>query len=263
MSAHVLAPEALTTSRRTTRRDPFFAVMSGVTLFIVLAGFTPTLYLRPLFQPPPIPTYLYVHGIVLTAWFVWFFVQTLLVQTGRTRFHRRLGVAGAVLAALVPFAGLMATAGVVSRVVSDGISLDGDASALGIGVSGPVIAFVGKVVWVNVMTAVVFPVLAGAGILLRRTPPAHKRLMLMATVAILGPPLARLARLPVFGGEDGPFVPSVIYVLLFVVVLHDALTNKKIHPATLVGTLAVLATTFIGNLIAGTEAGQALVRWLA
>jgi len=53
--------------------------------------------------------------------------------------HRRLGVAGAVLAVAVPFAGLLATSQVVGRVVASGISLDADASVLGIGVGGPVV----------------------------------------------------------------------------------------------------------------------------
>ena len=59
-----------------------------------------------------------------------------LIRSGRTALHRRLGVAGAVLAAAVPFAGLLATAGVVARVVAIGIDLNADASVLvGIGVA--------------------------------------------------------------------------------------------------------------------------------
>ena len=69
----------------TVSRDPFFAVMSVVTLAIVLSGFAPTLYLRPVFKPVPIPGYLYIHGIVLTSWFVWFFMQTLLSSRGERR----------------------------------------------------------------------------------------------------------------------------------------------------------------------------------
>jgi len=122
--------------------------------------FTRTLYL-PVFNPLAIPGYLFLHGIVRTSWFVWMFVQTLLIRSGRTTLHRRLGVTGAILAAIVPFAGLMATAGVVRRVVGSGIALDGDASALvGLGVSGPVVRFLSGVVWGNLTSAVSFAVLA-------------------------------------------------------------------------------------------------------
>ena len=173
--------------RRTASRSLFFAAMSGVSLFIVLSGFTPTLYLRPLFSPPAIPGYLFLHGIVLTSWFTWLCVQTLLIRSGRTVLHRRLGVAGAVLAAAVPFAGLLATAGVVGRVVAIGIDLNADASVLvGIGVSGvPVVQFLSGVVWGNLSSAVNFRCWRGR-FLLRRRPAAHKRLMLLATIAILG-----------------------------------------------------------------------------
>src|SRR6185503_20057862 len=114
MTTHVLASDAQPrVRRRTVARDPFFAVISGLTLFIVLSGFTPTLYLRPVFKPVAIPGYLFLHGIVLTSWFAWFFMQALLIQSRRTALHRRLGVAGAVLAIAVPFAGLLATSGAV------------------------------------------------------------------------------------------------------------------------------------------------------
>jgi len=141
MTTQVLARESVVTKARprTVARDPFFAAMSAVILAIVLSGFAPTLYLRPVFKPLPIPGYLYLHGIVLTSWFVWFTMQTFLIQSRRTALHRRLGVAGAVLAVAVPFAGLLATSQVVGRVVASGISLDADASVLGIGVGGPVV----------------------------------------------------------------------------------------------------------------------------
>jgi len=67
MTTQVLARESVVTKARprTVARDPFFAAMSAVILAIVLSGFAPTLYLRPVFKPLPIPGYLYLHGIVL------------------------------------------------------------------------------------------------------------------------------------------------------------------------------------------------------
>jgi hypothetical protein len=264
MATRVLDPESVVTQvqRRTASRNPFFAGMSAVTLFIVLSGFTPTLYLRPVFNPPAIPGYLFLHGIVLTSWFLWLCVQTLLIQSGRTRLHRRLGVAGAVVAAAVPFAGLMATAGVVGRVVASGIALDADASVLGIGVSGPVVRFLSGVVWGNLSSAVSFAVLAWTGILLRRRVAVHKRLMLLATIAVLGPALARLARLPLFGGEQGPFTVIVTFALLGAVIVHDVATLRRIHPATAFGIAFPLGLFFVCTTIAATDVGLGLVRWL-
>ena len=116
-----------------------------------------------------------------------------------------------------------------ARVVAIGIDLNADASVLvGIGVSGvPVVQFLSGVVWGNLSSAVSFAVLAWTGLLLRRRPAAHKRLMLLATIAILGPALARLARLPYFGGEGGPFVLIVTFALLGVVIVHDVATMRR------------------------------------
>ena len=234
MTTHVLASDSAApkVQRGIASRTPFFTVMSGVTLLIVLSGFAPTLYVRPVFSPPAIPTYLFLHGIVLTSWFVWFFIQALLIQSRRTAWHRRLGVAGAALAAAVPFAGLMATAGVVGRVAANGIDLNADASVLvGLGVSGIRVAqFLADVVWANLSSAVSFAVLAWTGLLLRRRAAAHKRLMLLATIAIIGPALARLSRLAIFGAsEQGPFTTVVTLVLLGAVIAHDLVTMRKIH----------------------------------
>ena len=185
-------------------------VISAVLLLIVLGGFTPTLDLRPVFKPPALPAYLFLHGIVLTSWFAWLFMQSLLIRSGKTALHRRLGVLGAVLAAAVPFAGLMATAGVTNRVAAAGIDLDADASVLvGLGLSGLTVReFLAFVAWANLSSAISFAVLAWTGILLRRRPAAHKRLMLLATVAILGPALARLSRLPIFGAIPPLFLEA-------------------------------------------------------
>jgi len=43
-------------------RGTFFRATSGILLVFVLVGFTPTLYLRTLFEVPEIPPYLFVHG---------------------------------------------------------------------------------------------------------------------------------------------------------------------------------------------------------
>jgi hypothetical protein len=267
MTTHVLdaEPVATHTQRRTAVQNPFFAVTSAVILLIVLSGFAPTLYLRPVFKPMPIPGYLFLHGIVLTSWFIWFFVQTVLIQSRRTALHRRLGAAGAVLAAAVPFAGLLASFGVVGRVAAFGIDLDADASVLaGLGVSGvTVMQFLSGVFWGNLTSAVSFAVLAWTGILLRRRAAVHKRLMLLATLAILGPALARLSRLPIFGAsEQGPFVAVVSLALLGAVVVHDLVTRRRIHPATILGIALPLGLFFAATAISTTAFGVGLVRSL-
>ena len=48
----------------------FFFIAQVALLIAVLVGFSPTFYLRPLFKVHPLPAVLYVHGAVLTGWFM-------------------------------------------------------------------------------------------------------------------------------------------------------------------------------------------------
>src|SRR5258708_37817452 len=66
------------------------------TALITFIGFAQTYYLKVLFGTPPLRLLLHIHGLVMTTWFVLFFVQVRLIAVHRRDLHRRLGVAGAV-----------------------------------------------------------------------------------------------------------------------------------------------------------------------
>ncbi len=93
----------------TSNRSRYFQIISVTLLVILLTGFAPTLYLRAAFDSPAIPLYLHVHGAIVTCWFILLVVQTSLIAIRRTDIHRRIGVAGAILACSVVIAGPMAT----------------------------------------------------------------------------------------------------------------------------------------------------------
>ncbi len=81
-----------------TRRSKVFAAMSALLVLFVFAGFARTFYLKAFFEVPELPSHLYVHGFVLTAWFLLLFCQTWLVATNRVKIHRQLGLLGVPLA---------------------------------------------------------------------------------------------------------------------------------------------------------------------
>ena len=173
-------------------RFGFFTVMPAIILFIVFAGFTRTLFARPVFNPAPIPPYLYVHGIMLTTWFVWALVQSLLISAGKVANHRKLGTIGAFFAAAVVIAALMASFGSVSRRPFD---LDAPASIMGTGLSGITVAqFRSSVVWGNIVNAASFALFVACAVILRKRPQVHKRLMILASISIVEPALARISR---------------------------------------------------------------------
>jgi hypothetical protein len=255
--------EIQVTGRVSPPQSRFFVGMSGLLLLIVVVGFAPTLFVRGLFNVPPIPIYLYVHGAVLTGWFVCLLVQTALIRTGRRSFHRQLGWAGAVLGLAVAVAAPMATLNVVSRIRAGGYDLDMDISAIGItglGTSMSIGAFVSGVVWANFASILTFFILLVSAIRFRRRADIHKRLMLLASISIIGPALARISRWPGLGGEQGPFVPLVLVLLLGALVVHDFSSRRRVHPATVLGGASAVAITIAGNMIGASAFGQAIVR---
>jgi hypothetical protein len=243
-------------------RTSFFFWSSALLLALLVIGFAPTLYLRAFFAVPPIPGYLYVHGCVLTAWFVWFVVQTTLIRTGRTALHRRFGVIGASIAAAVVVAGPMATMGFVARLRAHGIDWDTDMSAVpALGIEGqPMVQFASDVFWGNFIGIAVFAGLVVAAILFRRNAQAHKRLMLLASIALVGPALARISRWPVLGGEDGPFVPVVFLGLLAVLITYDVISARRPYKVTLIGCGAIVLALIVAQAIAHSEFGMSVVR---
>jgi hypothetical protein len=250
---------------RAQRGDPFFLVMPLLLLAIMLLGFAPTLYLRPLFRVPPIPGYLYVHGAILSTWFVWLTAQASLVRAGQVSIHRKMGVVGAVIALAVVFAALMALRGGVRRIRAAGFDWGTDMSvAFGPSLKGVrMIDFQSQVVWSDLILLVAFAVLVSAALLLRKNPQAHKRLMLLASISIIGPALARVSRLPHLGGEGGPFIGTVFLALLLAVVAHDLLSSRRLHPATLAGCAVIIAGAASIHFVATSSWGQQLVRMMA
>ena len=91
--------------------------------------------------------------------------------------------------------------------------------------------------------------------LLRRRSQAHKHLMLLASLAVLGPALARIARWPGFGGEQGPFVTLVSLALLLAIVAHDLYSTRRLHPAGAALVLITIASMVIG----GSELGRSIL----
>jgi hypothetical protein len=124
------------------------------------------------------------------------------------------------------------------------------------------VQFVAQVIWGNFLSVAVFAGMLGAAVLLRSNPAAHKRLMLLGSLIIVGPALARISRWPIFGGEDGPFIPVVLIGLVLSVVVHDLVAMRRVHRATLVGVAAIVISEVAHQIIARSESGQAFVRML-
>jgi hypothetical protein len=230
--------------RRSENR--FFSGMAVAILLAIVVGFARTYFLRDLLSAPtPAPLGLtpliHWHGLLFTGWVFLFLVQARLVAAKRIDIHRRLGMAAAVLAALMVGIGTLVAIQAVVRGVGP----------FGMDPRGFLI--------VPLFALGLFAVFVVAGIRARRDPQRHKRLMLLATIALLPPAIARWV-LPL--GFAPPVVLVVATLFLVPLVIWDLKTRRRLHPVTLWGGLLLVVSGPLRLALAHTEGWLAISDWL-
>jgi hypothetical protein len=202
--------------------DFFFASMAGLTLLTVFIGFARAYYLAGMFHAPLPSLLVHFHGAMFSCWILLFIAQIALVSSNRIRWHMRLGIFGVILEVLMVLVGFATLIAVVRRRAVFAMGLD--------------TLFAGDVLQLSTFT-----LLIGWGFLARRDGPAHKRLMILGTVARLGPALARW-----------PFASAHSFVAFFglldaipvLLIGFDFLSLRRVHSATICGVLLLLIIRF-------------------
>ena len=192
----------------------------------------------------PFPSLLvHIHAAIFSTWMLLLLTQASLVSAGRVAWHRRLGIAGFFLLCCMPVVGaLTATAAVAHNRVPPGFG-------------GP------WVFYYDAMASVLlaFPALAYFALRYRNSPQTHKRLILLATL-IVGQ--AGIFRWPVQWIHEVPHrVTIVIYFFLFLIVVYDLYSRRRIHPATLWGGLFLILYEETQNLIGHSQAWHSVASW--
>jgi len=194
----------------------FFSVMAIVTTMTILGGFASTYVPKVVTGAPALPWIIHLHAVVFTSWLAFYITQTTLVLTGRTAVHRRLGIAGVALAALMLIVG-SATAITVTRLGDRGIP----------GVEFPDVE---GFLLLNLVAVGLFTILVIAGWYFRRDAQTHKRLMLMATASgLVGPGVSRLP----FASGNPPVIGVLVLAFLFAGPVYDLVTRRRVHKAYL------------------------------
>lgn len=224
----------------------FYSTFSVVMALTVVAGFGGTYYFagdsaRTL-SGGPITPMVRAHALLFTAWVLLFVVQTALIAGRRVAVHRRMGIAGVVLA------GAMAVVGVNTAAA---------AAARGSAPSGadPLAFLV-----VPIFDIVLFAGFVAAAVAMRRNREAHKRLMLLAYISII---TAAIARLP----GVLPLGPPVFFglTLLFIVagIVYDRWSRGRIHPVYVWGGGLLAVSVPLRLAISTTPAWRSFAGWLA
>jgi len=229
------------TGARTERRVYTWA--AAIALLVMFAGFAPTYYLKHVLGgAPELDGMRMVHGAVMTTWFALFLVQARLVAMGRTDLHRTVGTAGIVVAAAV---------------VGMGMSLAIAAARSG---ASPVPGIPPLVFLIMpVAEMFMFTMLFSSAIALRRRSPWHKRLMLLATLAMLTPAVARL---PFLRDGGPPAFFAFTDVIILGCIAFDTARNRRVHPAFIAGLIFIIVAQ-LGRLpLSQTGAWMSFAKWL-
>jgi hypothetical protein len=235
---------ALTAPKNSAKRRErlFFSGMAIALTVTVFAGFAPTYYLRGTFGGRDLTPSLLLHGFAFSTWMVLLVTQTSLVAANKTALHRRLGFAGAALGVLMMVLGAYVA---ITR-TRDGLTDSGPIDPL---------AFLA----IPLATIVVFPILFGAALWLRRRTDAHKRLILLATLELA---TAGIARLPVINGLGPVAFFGITDLFVVAIAIYDWRTRGRLHPATLWGGLLLIASQPLRIAIGFTPAWQSFSSWL-
>lgn len=226
-----------------------YSVVAGLLLSFVFVGFARTYFLKGLFGTPELPFYLHLHGLVLTTWFALLVVQTQLVGRGRTDWHRRLGVAGLVVAA----------GAVVTGAVTSGLAFPRHVALAGGAGVDRLLDEDAPLIFGNVMILVFFTILVAAAVYFRRRPALHKRLMIVASVSLVGPAIDRLWMWAGVELAAGVLGPLTLLTVVVAIIVWDGLEQKRLPRVLIAGFGAMLVFGFAGMALGTTPQARS---WL-
>ena len=245
---------------RPARAHYFYVWMAATCAVIAFVGFAPTYWLQlapRTFVGSPL---VHLHGVLFSAWPLFLLLQTTLAARGRVSRHRAWGLLGISLATAMVFVGFAAANSVLATRLASGF---GDRAR----------AF--HIASISLIT--LFAVFVFAAIVYVSRPEVHKRLMLLATVSMLPPAIARLffavsvgigpGLRPGLGPPrtvEGVLAPSLIAdVLILVAVIYDMRTRGRPHPVYVIGGALMLAVQVLRTPMSTTAWWYALADFLA
>ena len=213
-----------------TRHRHDRAMVAGAVAAVWLAiaiGFGMDLVRRARAGQLSFPLVVHLHVVVYVGWLVLLAVQVWLIRTRRVALHRRLG---AVALVLLP---LMLVLGPAAALVQAANPYMPDF----------------WIAWLIVQftNATGSVALLAAGLAMRRRPAAHKRLMLLGTIAVTEPGFGRIWEPTLFAWLGEGYVPFYVatyvgtVVLVIAVGAYDVATRRRLHPAYVAGALWILA----------------------
>lgn len=229
----------------------FYIGMALVAIVITIAGFLPTA-VDTSSRREPMSLAVAAHGAVFGAWLLLFLTQTIFVQKGRIAFHRLMGSVGIILAFLMVVSGYLTSI----RMAQRGYDLSGDL------VQATTDHF--TILVLQLGDLLTFSLLIGFAIGFRHRPDIHKRLMLLATIALIPAALTHIiGHSPFLREIQAPIIVIPLIMLLFAGAVHDRIYRGRIHPVFLWVPLAMFVWSNLRAVVIGpSETWHTFAAWL-
>jgi hypothetical protein len=220
VDSRVLGSTAAAATQARTRRKFYVSLAVFMTL-LVGVGFWPSYYGPLIRGAAQAPIILHIHGVVFIGWMALLIVQTTLAARGKIRAHRALGNIGIGYAIVLWLMGLLVSfVAPVMHVNAGEWTVDEAATFLPIPFGDMVLfgAFFAAAVWY------------------RNKSEIHKRLMVMATIAVVFAAAFRLQN----AGVPMSWAIVVWYIPLVIAMAYDFFTRGRVHTVYWIGAAVMV-----------------------
>jgi hypothetical protein len=231
-----------------------FPAMAALFFVTTLVGFIPSSMAKlaavEAGQRPPLPPILHLHAVLMGSWLLLLLAQTSIVAADRRALHRKLGLIALVLVpamvitgfVLVPTSYAMVWAMVASAPAEMAEQMQG------------VLGFATNIALVQFRMGILFPVLVGWALYVRRTDPeTHKRLMILATVLPLPAAIDRIAWLPSTLPVSPLSQDLYVFVWILPLLVYDLLRHKRVPRAYFIWMAVNVPLVVVTHLLWGSE----------
>lgn len=194
------------------RQTSFYFKFNLLLLILAIGGFGLNALVNPA-KLPPASGIMYLHGLIMFLWFFLIFIQSSLIRSGNLSLHKTLGKSSLIIAAGILITGIWMSVAYYHR--PDGFLFS----------------------TINTFILINFIVLYYLAWSNRYQAEFHKRYMTFVSLALIFPALGRI----ILGLKLNGYFSVPLWILLVLVVgIFDLKRQKKLHPATKIGTGLIL-----------------------
>ena len=227
-------------------RRTLYIGLSLLCILIVFSGFWPSYFESAIVGAVDHPTIIHIHAVIYVGWLMLFLAQTWFAATGQIALHKKIGNWAIYYGVLVILAGWMVTFGIFYIRVQADLLAQTQTAFFSVGPP---------------LDMIVFMPFFAAAVYFRKVPELHKRLMIVATTALL---IAAVARMWFWGTPRPYFLEYLVWTSpILIAMVHDFVKRRIVHPVYVAGLIVIaLESSAVRRVINGTDTWLAFNGWL-